>query len=143
MQTVRLCLIGMAISLLLMGVITGTPVRYAIQLLPIPLALHLTSRAPGYLGAYGAVAISSAWAGVTVLIWLVVLSVSDVPAGDYPPAVIALTMPVAFFAFVGILRGVRAGRPLARSRKVVTLLLFGILQALATLGSFIEPFVNR
>ena len=143
MQTVRHCLIGAGISLLLIGIISGTPVRYAVQLLPIPLALRLTSRAPGYLGAYGAVAITSFWAVVTVLIWLFVLGVSDVPAGDYPPAVIALTMPFAFFSFVGILRGVRAGRHLARSRKVVTLLLFGTLQALAMIGSFAEPFVNR
>lgn len=84
MQTVRHCLIGAGISLLLIGIISGTPVRYAVQLLPIPLALRLTSRAPGYLGAYGAVAITSFWAVVTVLIWLFVLGVSDVPAGDYP-----------------------------------------------------------
>jgi len=143
MRTVRLCLIGVAMSLLLIGIINGTPVRYAVQLLPIPLALRLTSRAPGYLGAYGAVAIASFWAVVTVLIWLFVFGVSDVLAGDYPPAVIALTMPVAFFSFVGILRGVRAGRYLTRSRKVVTLLLFGALQTLAVIGSFAEPFVNR
>ena len=143
MQTVRLCLIGVAIALFLVGVISGTPVRSLVQLLPIALALQLASRAPGYLGAYGAVAICMFWMSTTVLIWLVLLGVSEVPRGHYPPAVVALTGPVAFFSSVGIVRGIKAGRYLARSRKIATLLLFGTLQTLAMIASDVFPFANR
>ena len=77
------------------------------------------------------------------MIWLFVLDVADVAPGDYPPVVIALTALVAFFAVVRVLRGVREGRLLGRSRKVITVALFSALQVLATLASFTEPFVNR
>ena len=57
MRTVRLCLVGVALALVLIGVVSGTPVRYLTQVAPIALAMRLLARSPGSLGAYAAVAL--------------------------------------------------------------------------------------
>ena len=57
MRTIRLCLIGVALTVVVIGVVGGTPLRALIQVLPITLALRLSARSPGSLGAYAAVAL--------------------------------------------------------------------------------------
>ena len=115
MRTVSLCLVGVALTLVLIGVIGGTPLRHLIQVLPIALALRLLTRSPGFLGAYAAVALFLHWMLAMVLIWLFLLGLSDFAQGQYAPFEVVLTMLVAFFCSVGILRGVRAGRLLGRT----------------------------
>ena len=129
MRTVRLSVIGLVWSVLLFGFSGGTFVPYVIQLLPIFVALRLMSRAPGHLGAYAAVPLCVWWFVKMVLIWLFLLGVSTAAAGGYTPAEIAFSVVVAFFAGAGIVRGVQVGRPLALSREMMTLLVFGALQA--------------
>ena len=103
MRTVRLCLVGVALTLVLIGLVSGTPVRYMIQALPIALALRLLARSPGSLGAYAAVALFLHWMLAMVLIWLFLLGLSDFARGQYPPIEVVLTILVAFFCLVGIL----------------------------------------
>ena len=143
MRTVRLCLVGVAFTLVLVGVVSGTPVRYLIQVLPIALALRLLARSQGSLGAYAAVALFSHWMLAMVLIWLFLLGLSDLARGQYPPIEVALTILVAFFCSVGILRGVRAGRLLGRIHRIATVAAFWIVQAGAMAVSFSEPVANR
>jgi hypothetical protein len=61
MRTVRLSLVGAAFTLVLIGVVSGTSVRYLIQVAPIALAMRLLVRSPGSLGAYAAFALFSYW----------------------------------------------------------------------------------
>ena len=143
MRTVRLCLIGAAFSLMLVGIVSGTPLRHLIQVLPIGLALRLTSRSPGSLGAYAAVSLFAFWMLVMVLIWLSLLGLSDIASGQYAPVEVALTMVVAFFCSVGILRGIRAGRLLGRTRRIATLAAFWVVQTGVMVVSLVEPVVNR
>ena len=50
MRTVRLCLVGVALALVLIGVVSGTPVRYLTQVAPIALAMRLLARSPRFPG---------------------------------------------------------------------------------------------
>ena len=85
MQTVRSALIVIAFSLLAVGLLRGTLVRQVIQIVPILMALRLTSRFPGYLGAYAAVSISAFWMLVMAFVWLSALGFSDLLPGPYAP----------------------------------------------------------
>lgn len=143
MRTVRLCLIGVAFSLMLMGIVSGTPVRHLVQVLPIGLALRLASRSPGSLGAYAAVSLFGFWMLMMVLIWLFLLGVSDIASGQYPPVEVVLTIAIGFFCSVGILRGLRAGRLLGRTRRIATVVVFLVVQAGVMVVSLVEPIVSR
>ena len=143
MRTVRLCLVGVAFTVLLIGVLSGTPVRHLVQVLPIALALRLLARAPGSLGAYAAVALFVYWLLAIVLVWLFLLGISNFARGQYSPVEVVLTMFVGFFCSVGILRGVRAGRLLGRTRRIATVAVFWLVQAGAMAVSLLEPVVNR
>ena len=138
-QTVRSALIGIALSLLAVGLLRGTLVRQGIQVVPILLALRLTSRFPGYLGAYAAVSISAFWMLVMAFVWLSALGVSDLLPGPYAPIEIVLSMLTAVCAWAGVSRGLRAGRPLERRHKVATLAVFGVLQIVAVSLSLLAP----
>ena len=143
MRTVRLCLVGVALALVLIGVVSGTPVRYLTQVAPIALAMRLLARSPGSLGAYAAVALFSFWILAMVLIWLFLLDLSDLASGQYAPIEVVLTMFVAFFCSVGILRGVRVGRLLGRTHRIATVAAFWVVQIGAMAVSLSEPVVNR
>ena len=143
MRTVRLCLVGVALALVLIGVVSGTPVRYLTQVAPIALAMRLLARFPGSLGAYAAVALFSFWILAMVLIWLFLLDLSDLASGQYAPIEVVLTMFVAFFCSVGILRGVRVGRLLGRTHRIATVAAFWVVQIGAMAVSLSEPVVNR
>lgn len=143
MRTIRLCLIGVALTVVVIGVLDGTPVRHLIQVLPVGLALRLSARSPGSLGAYAAVSLFVFWMLAMVLVWLFLLGFSDLARGEYAPIEVVLTLLVAFFCAVGILRGVRAGRLLGRTRRVATLAAFWVVQAGMTAVSYLEPVVNR
>ena len=147
MRTVRLCLIGVAFSLMLVGIVSGTPLRHLVQVLPIGLALRLASRSPGSLGsllsgAYAAVSLFAFWMLVMVLIWLFLLGLSDIASGQYAPAEVALTIAIAFFCSVGILRGIRAGRLLGRARRIATVAAFWVVQTGVMVVSLVEPIAS-
>ncbi len=135
MQTVRFCLIGLAWSVLFVGLVDDTLVSHAIQVLPIAVALRLLSRSPGYLGAYAAVSLFAWWTARSSLIWLYLLDVWTIAAGEYVPVEVALSVLVAFFGIAGILRGIAVARRLASSRKVMTVVVFTALQATAVATS--------
>ena len=141
MQTLRSCLIGIALSLVLAGLITGTLVRHLVQVLPILLALRLLSRSPGYLGAYATVSISGFWFVLVLLLWLYIAGVDGVPTGQYPRIVLVLSLIVGLFAWVGFTRGRRLGRPLEGRQRVATLAVFGVLQIVAVTLSFVGPAI--
>lgn len=139
MQTVRSALIGIVLLLLAAGLLGDTLLRQAIQVVPVLMALRLTSRFPGYLGAYAAVSVSAFWMIVMVLVWLSVAGVSDLVPGPFAPIEIMLSALTGLCAWVGFTRGRRLGRPLERNRKVATLAVFALLQIVAVTLSVIGP----
>ena len=143
MRTVRLCLIGVAFSLMLVGIVSGTPLRHLVQVLPIGLALRLASRSPGSLGAYAAVSLFAFWMLVMVLIWLFLLGLPDIASRQYATAEVALTIVIAFFCSVGILRGIRAGRLLGHARQIATVAAFWVVQTGVMVVSLVEPIASR
>ena len=107
-----ICLSGIAISLLVVGVISDTLMRHAIQVIPLLVVAGLVLRRMS-LVPYVAVGLCAFWTVVMVLIWLYLLQVSRIVTGTYSSGEIILTFVVAVFAVLGILRGSRANRQLS------------------------------
>src|SRR3989442_2183795 len=93
-KTVAACLSGVAVSLLLVGVVSGTVIRHIIQIFPMLIALVAVARRPTW-GSYAAMPIFLFWFLIMLLIWLYLLGVSRVANGRYTPIEILLTLVMA------------------------------------------------
>lgn len=141
-RIVRGCLIGLALALLLVGVVSGTVLRHIVQVVPIMVGLVLLARRPD-LGAYAALPIFCFWAFIVVLIWLFLLGLSRIANGHYTPIEVASTVVMAACSVVGVIRSLELGRPLRALRRVSTFLLFAVVQVAAMWVSFLRPIANR
>ena len=122
-----ICLSGIAISLLVVGVISDTLVRHAIQVIPLLVVAGLVPQRMS-LVPYVAVGLCAFWIVVMVLIWLYLLQVSRTVSGTYSSGEIALTFVIAVFSLLGILRGSRANRQLSSPTVAVLAAVAFVLQ---------------
>lgn len=136
------CLIGVAIALLLVGVMSGTFLRHIAQILPIILAAGVLTRRPDW-GAYAALPIFLFWIFIVMLIWLFLLGVTRVASGHYTVVEVVSTVFIAGFSGVGVVRSIPIGRPLRTIGRVLAVILFGVLQVAAMWVSLLKPTVNR
>lgn len=142
MRTTRLSLLAVALALLAVGLVSGTVVRHLIQVAPLAAALFLAQRHQP-LGAYAAVSLLSFWMAVMVLIWLFLLGLSDVADGTYTAIEVALTLVIGGFCAVGIGSGIRAGRSLSWTRRLLTLAAGWAIQVGVMAVSFMEQVAHR
>ena len=139
---VRGCLIGLALALLLVGVVSGTLLRHIVQILPIVAALALLTRRADW-AAYAALPLFLFWTLVPVLIWLFLLGLSRIANGHYTAIEVLSTVVMAGCSIVGTAKTVQLGRPLRWPWRAVMFLVFGVLQFLVMWVSFLEPIANR
>ena len=130
------CLVGVAISLLIVGMLSGTFARHVVQIVPIVLALLVVLRWPP-AGAYVAIGVLGLWAFVMALIWLYLLGLSDVAERTYSAGEAVLTVVIAACSAWGIrmaLRTEHAATPLRR----LTLALSGLALQTGVLAASFE-----
>jgi len=135
-------LVGLALALLLVGVVSGTVLRHIVQSVPIMVGLALLSSRPQW-GAYAAIPIFLCWTLVVVLIWLFLLGLSKIANGHYTPIEIASTFVMIGCSIVGIVKSVRLGRSLAGWARILAFLVFAGLQFVAMWVSFLPSIANR
>jgi hypothetical protein len=136
------CLVGLAVALLLVGVVSGTLLRHAVQIVPIVLALIVVRRSPVW-GAYAALPIFMFWMAIAILIWLFLLGLSGFASGHYTPVEIACTVVMAGCSLVGTVNCFTLGRSLPAVRRVAAFLLFTTFQLAAMWVSFRGAIENR
>lgn len=141
-RIVRGCFIGLAVALLVVGVVSGTVLRHVVQIVPVLLGLTLLARRAD-LAAYAAVPIFIFWAAIVVLIWLFLLGLSRVANGHYTPIEVASTFIMFGCSIVGVMKSVRLGRSLPASARVITFVMFAVMQFVAMWASFLRPIANR
>ena len=139
---VRICLIGLAVALLLVGVVSGTFLRHVVQILPIVFVLIILQGRPAW-GAYAAVPIFIFWVGIVILIWLFLLGLSQIANGHYTAIEIVLTFVMAACSVAGVVKSLSLGRPLSVFGRVGAFTLFAALQVAAMWVSFLRPIANR
>jgi hypothetical protein len=141
-QLVFGCLIGLGVSLLFVGVVSGTLLRHFVQILPILFAVAAVNRRPHW-GANASIPIFLFWFVIVVLIWLFLLGLSTMATGHYTLIEKVLTAFMAVFSVTGVSACVRLGRPLRLARRAVPFAVFAVMQISAMWASFLPPLANR
>src|SRR5262245_66569712 len=106
-KLLAVCLTGVSVSLLLVGIVSSTLLRHVVQVVPIVLALAaLSQRQP--LTPFFALAIFMIWALLMSLIWLYLFGVVTFFGGSFTPIEIALTVFIGTFSAIGIVSCLRS-----------------------------------
>ena len=140
-KRVSFCLAAIALSLLVVGIISGTLARHAVQIVPVVLALAILLGRPAD-GAYVAIPVFAFWTCIMALIWLYLLGVSDVAEGTYSTPEIMLTILVAGCSAWGVPSSLRAGRQLSLPRRIALILGGFVLQVAFMVVSLKSHFAN-
>jgi hypothetical protein len=136
------CLGCVALSLLLVGVVSGTLIRHVIQILPVVFALIAVKRQLKW-GVYAALPIFIVWTFIVTLIWLFLLGIARTVTGHFTVVEIILTILIGLSGILGIVTVIR-DRPTAQLvRGVLVFVLYTALQIIAMWISFKRPFANR
>jgi len=135
-------LAGLAIALLVVGVVSGTVLRHVVQIVPIAAALALVSRRPA-IGAFAALPIFIFWIFIVSLIWLFLMGLSRIANGHYTIAEILSTFVMAICCVSGVVRAIAMGRPTPVAARVLTFAGYAALQVVAMWISFTPSIANR
>lgn len=120
-------LLGVILGLLLVGLVSHTPLRHLIQVSPAVLALVLVNRQVTW-ARFAAMPILAFWLLIMLGIWLFLLGVADVITGTYSPMEIGLTIIIGLSCLVGLVAAGRSSVSGPRGSGVVAFLGFTILQ---------------
>jgi len=100
------CLLLVAVALLLVGLVSGTPLRHVVQVLPACAVLVAARRGRSWTAA-AMVAICVFWLAIVLLIWLFLLGFDSPVKGSYSAVEIVLTLVIGLAAIVGVGAAVR------------------------------------
>ena len=141
-KRVFLCLLGVVVSLLVVGVVSGTPLRHAIQVAPGVVLLLLLLTPLAWTPA-AAMAIFAFWLVIMTLIWLFLLRIARIVSGTFTPVEVVLTIVIGAASALGLVAAARA-RPRPRwPVRVVAFLAAALLQFGAVLLSIQPSFATR
>lgn len=96
------------VSLLLVGVVSHTPVRHAVQVAPVAIVLGLALARPGW-ARFAAVAVLVFWLLIMVLIWLYLAGIAHIISGHFTVVEVALTLVIGVASAGGLVAAFRAG----------------------------------
>jgi hypothetical protein len=102
-RTTKFCLCALITSLLLVGMVSNTPLRHAIQVTPPFLALVIVMCGVEW-GRSAALSIFGFWLLVMALIWAYLLGIAHVITGQFTTAEIVLTVAIGVSSLWGLVR---------------------------------------
>ena len=126
---------GMAVALLVVGIVSDTLLRHVIQITPLVLALAIGSGRSS-LAVAAAVPLFTFWSFVMGGIWLFLLGIAPVFTGRFSRAEIVLTVIIGITSASGLVAAFRQGTALSLAPRLGVVLLFAILQPVAMILSF-------
>lgn len=136
------CLAGLAIALIVVGLVSGTILRHIVQIVPVVTAGIVVIRRPA-IGAYAALPIFIFWMFIVSLIWLFLAGLSRIANGHYTIPEIISTIVMAACCGYGVIRAIPIGRPSPVGWRIATFLGFAALQFVAMWISFMPSVANR
>jgi hypothetical protein len=128
-------LAGMAVALLLVGIVSETLLRHVIQITPLVLALVIGSRRSS-LTVAAALPLFTFWLFVMGGIWLFLLGIAPVFTGRFSRAEIVLTVIIGIASASGLVAAFRQETALSLAPRLGVVLLFAILQPVAMILSY-------
>ena len=127
MQRVAISCLVIAVSLLLVGVVSGTMLRHAVQIAPALVAAALAWRKPRW-GAAAALPVFATWIVIPVLIWMFLLGIARFVTGTFTPVEIFLTLVMAAASLAGAIAAVRLLRGASLALSAALFVTFAGLQ---------------
>lgn len=106
-KAVGVCLATVILSLLLVGVVSGTLIRHIVQVSPAAVALAATVRCASW-ATWAAIPVFLFWFLIMLAIWLFLLGISKVVTGHFAPAEIVLTIAVGISCVAGLVGVLRS-----------------------------------
>lgn len=133
------CLIGIILGLMLVGLVSGTPLRHVVQVLPACIVLVLPTR-PSSWSPFAALAIFIFWLILMALIWLYLLGIAHVITGTFSTPEIILTIFIGGWCIVGLFRFFAAPVSAKPAARVIAFVGFALLQ-IAALWLSLQPYL--
>jgi hypothetical protein len=124
---VAFCLAALAVSLLFVGIVSGSPIRHAIQIVPVVLTILIVLQRNPW-GLAGALAIFFFWLVKVISGWLFVSDVTRILRGRFSLVEIVLTLTIAASSVWGLRASWHVSRKMSVSSRLVAFLLFLALQ---------------
>ena len=129
-REIVLALIGVIVGLLLVGVVSHTPIRHCVQVVPAVVALLLAIvRSP--LARSASAPIFLFWFLIMSLIWLYLLGVARIITGNFSPAEIAFTILIGLSCVLGLVASYRSRS--SAVNWIASLFVFAVFAALQVL----------
>ncbi len=135
-------LIGLIVSLLLVGVVSSTLIRHALQAMPAALALVVVVRRQTW-ASYAALPVFIFWLLIILAIWLFLLGIARIVTGHFTTAEVALTLLIAASSVCGIAASIRPRSTAGFAGRVVAFVLFAVFQIGGMWLSLQQPFAHR
>ena len=135
------CLMGLIFGLLLVGLVSGTPLRHVVQVLPACIVLVALSRSAPW-SPYAASAIFTFWLLIMALIWLFLLGIAHVLTGNFTRPEIILTVFIGGWCLLGLFQFFRAPTVAALTTRIVAFVGFALLQV-AVLWLSLQPYLSH
>lgn len=124
---VAICLGAVILSLLLVGVVSSTLLRHAVQVIPLVLALAAVARRSDWAGSL-ALPVFLFWFLISLAIWLFLLGIARIVSGHYSPTEVTLTVVMAVAGIVGFMPAVRMLPPGRRVQGIALAVVYFIFQ---------------
>jgi len=140
-NSLALCLAGLILSLMVVGFVSGTPIRHAIQLVPAVICLAMVWRGVAW-SASAALPILAFWLFIMILIWLFLLGIARILTGHYSPTEIAMTITVGISCLLGMIVSVRGPGGASWVSRFASFAFFLGLQS-AALWMSLRPMFSR
>jgi hypothetical protein len=141
-KIVGICLVGVMLSLLVVGVVSATPVRHAIQVIPALIAFLAVVRRAGW-AVHAARPLFLFWLFIVLAIWLYLLGIANVVSGRFTPAEVTLTVVIGASSLWGLVASLRMPSAVTGRTGFVTSAVFALLQVGALWVSLQPAFAQR
>jgi hypothetical protein len=115
------------VALLLVGLVSGTIIRHAVQVLPVLVASLAVVVRPAW-SRFAAIPVFAFWLFIMLLIWLYLLGLASVVSGQFTPAEVGLTVVIGLACVVGLAASARKTTRSNWWAGVAAFLIFGALQ---------------
>ena len=135
-------ILALILSLLLVGVVSGTLLRHVVQVIPAVFAGILLRLRPAW-GRAAAVPIFTFWLVIMGVIWLTLLHIAPLVKGHFTTVEVCLTVAIGVASIAGAAGALRSSPRLAWYQFAVAFILFAGIQFGFMLLSFKPQIANR
>ena len=132
---------GMIFGLILVGLVSGSPLRHVVQVLPACIVLVALSQRASW-GPYAAMTIFMFWFLIMALIWLYLIGLAHVVTGNFTKPETILTIFIGGWCLLGLFHFVRAPTTTMFTTRIAAFTGVAALQV-AALWLSLQPYLSH